>query len=111
MSEHRPIIPTMRGGPTDFTVHQLSVFRTVAEHLSYTRAADALDLSQPAVTQQIRTLELMLGMRLFARRGRGIVLSPAGQGLRGYVERPLMLPAGPTALVQSIKSIVLRTQL
>jgi len=78
MSERRPILPATRGAPTDFTVHQLSVFRTVAQHLSYTRAAEALYLSQPAITQQIRTLELMLGMRLFARRGRGIVLTPAG---------------------------------
>src|SRR5258708_274025 len=105
MSERRPILPATRGAPTDFPVHQLSVFRTVAEHLSYTRAADALYLSQPAVTQQIRTLELMLGMRLFARRGRGIVLTPAGQELQRHVERLLMLSRRPLLWGTSVVSL------
>ncbi|HET7637686.1 MAG TPA: LysR family transcriptional regulator, partial [Ktedonobacteraceae bacterium] len=105
MSERRPIIPTTRGGSTDFTVHQLSVFRTVAEHLSYTRAAEALYLSQPAVTQQIRTLELMLGQRLFARRGRGIMLTPAGQELLRHVERLLMLLAETTSVVHEMHAL------
>jgi DNA-binding transcriptional LysR family regulator len=105
MSERRPTIPATRGAPTDFTVHQLSVFRTVAQHLSYTRAAEALYLSQPAVTQQIRTLELMLGQRLFVRRGRGIVLTPAGQELQRHVERLLTLLAETTSVVHEIHSL------
>ncbi len=73
----------------DFTIHQLTIFRTVARHLSYTRAAEELYLSQPAVSQQIRTLEQTLGVRLFERRGRGIVLTIAGKKLLEQAEQLL----------------------
>ena len=91
MPEQESNVPAIGSGPTDFTVHQLTVFRTVAHHLSYTRAAEDLYLSQPAVSQQVRNLELVLGLRLFARSGRGIVLTPAGQELLRHAERLLAL--------------------
>jgi DNA-binding transcriptional LysR family regulator len=75
--------------PPDFTVHQLTVFRTVAKHLSYTRAAETLYLSQPAVAQQVKSLEQILGLPLFSRSGRGIVLTPAGQEFLILVDRLL----------------------
>ncbi len=75
--------------PPDFTVHQLNVFRTVAQHLSYTKAAESLYLSQPAVAQQVKSLEQMLGLRLFSRKGRGIVLTSAGQEFLVLVDRLL----------------------
>jgi len=75
--------------PPDFTVHQLTVFRTVAQLLSYTRAAEVLYLSQPAVAQQVKSLEQMLGLRLFSRKGRGIVLTSAGQEFLVLVDRLL----------------------
>ena len=89
----------------DFTVHQLTVFRTVAQHLSYTRAAEALYLSQPAVAQQIKTLEQVLGLRLFARHGRGIILTPAGQELLHYAERLLTLFAETGPVVHEIQTL------
>ena len=89
----------------DFTVHQLTVFRTVAYHSSYTKAAEALYLSQPAVSQQIRTLEQMLGLRLFAHRGRGIVLTPAGQEFLHHVEHLLTLLAKTGPVVQEIRAL------
>lgn len=88
-----------------FTVHQLSVFCTVAHHLSYTRAADALYLSQPAVTQQVRTLEEALGARLFARSGRGIVLTVAGQKFLCHAERLLARLAETASVVQEIHEL------
>ena len=105
MSEQGPIIPATGSGPTDFTVHQLTVFRTVAHSLSYTRAAQALYLSQPAVTQQVRTLELVLGLQLFTRRGRGIVLTPAGQELLRHAERQLALLAETVSVVKEIHTL------
>src|SRR6266852_1111164 len=69
MSGRKPITTDPGNRPVHFTVHQLTVFRTVAQHLSYTRAAEALYLSQPAVAQQIKTLEQVLGLRLFERLG------------------------------------------
>src|SRR5229473_467381 len=50
---------------------RLRVFQAVADHGSFSRAARALFLSQPAVTQHIRALETELGVPLFDRLGRG----------------------------------------
>ncbi len=105
MSERELIIPATRSRQIDFTVHQLTVFRTVAHHLSYTQAAEALYLSQPAITQQVRTLEQVLGLRLFARRGRGIMLTPAGQELLRHTERLLALLAESTPVVNEIHTL------
>ena len=73
----------------DFKPHQLDVFRTIAHHLSYVRAAQELCLSQPAVSQQMKALEQALGVDLVERRGRGIALTTAGEELLPYVERLL----------------------
>lgn len=89
----------------DFTTHQLTVFRTVARCLSYTKAAEALYLSQPAVSQQVKTLEQALSLPLFARSGRGIVLTPAGQELQRHVERLLALFAETSPVVQEIQAL------
>src|SRR5437870_1199714 len=100
MPKHEFTIPV-----ADLTVHQLTVFRTVAHHLSYTKAADVLYLSQPAVSQQIKTLEHIVGLRLFARRGRGIVLTPAGQDLVHHAERLLALLAQTVPVVREIQTL------
>ncbi len=84
----------------DLTFHQLSLFRAVAQHLSYTHAAEQLYLSQPAVSQQVKALERQLGLRLFARQGRGIILTPAGQELLHHAERLLTLFSDIAPVVQ-----------
>src|SRR3974377_885692 len=91
--------------PPDFTVHQLTVFRTVAQHLSYTRAAGTLYLSQPAVAQQVKSLEQMLGLRLFSRRGRGIELTRARQALLLLVDRLLNNLSDTAPVVQEIRTL------
>jgi LysR family transcriptional regulator, low CO2-responsive transcriptional regulator len=105
MSEQKWIISAPGKVPPDFTVHQLTVFRTVAQHLSYTRAAETLYLSQPAVAQQVKTLEQMLGLRLFERLGRGIVLTPAGQEFLNHVDRLLTRLAETTPVVHEIHTL------
>ncbi|GAC1402364.1 MAG: LysR family transcriptional regulator [Ktedonobacteraceae bacterium] len=92
-------------GHLDLTFHQLSLFRAVAQHLSYTHAAEQLYLSQPAVSQQVKALERQLGLRLFARQGRGIILTPAGQELLHHAKRLLTLFAGIVPVVQQIHQI------
>lgn len=57
---------------------RLKVFRTVAEHLSFRKAAEHLFLTQPAVTHQIKALEDDLGVRLFDRAANTVSLTPHG---------------------------------
>jgi DNA-binding transcriptional LysR family regulator len=61
------------------TLRQLRVFASVARHMSYTRAAEELHLSQPAVSMQVKQLEENVGLPLFEQLGRGIQLTEAGQ--------------------------------
>ena len=66
---------------------RLVVFRTVARHLSFSRAAEELLLTQPAVTQQIKALEEELGLALFHRGGGRISLTPGGAALLPFAEQ------------------------
>lgn len=68
----------------NFTMRQLQIFESVARHLSYTRAAQALHLSQPAVSMQIRQLEEIAGLPLFEQLGKKIYLTAAGKELLQY---------------------------
>ncbi|WP_395661441.1 LysR family transcriptional regulator [Aestuariivirga sp.] len=60
-------------------LHHLRLFRAVAAEGSLTGAARRLNLSQSALSTQIKTLEASLGQDLFERRGRGLVLTEAGR--------------------------------
>jgi DNA-binding transcriptional LysR family regulator len=70
---------------------RLQVFHAVAKHLSFTKAAEALFMTQPAVTFQIRQLEEHFNTRLFDRAHGRISLTPAGQVALEYAERILGL--------------------
>ena len=63
------------------TLRQLKVFEAVARHLSFSRAADELHLTQPAVSTQIRKLEEHAENALFEQFGKKIFLTPAGSEL------------------------------
>ncbi len=69
------------------TLRQLNIFQAVANHASYTRAAEELHLTQPAVSMQIRQLEDNIGLPLFEQMGKALYLTDAGQELLGYCER------------------------
>lgn len=64
-------------------VRELECFLAVVDQGSITRAASALYLAQPSLSQIIRRLESDLGVELFRRVGRGLVLAPAGEALVG----------------------------
>jgi DNA-binding transcriptional LysR family regulator len=70
---------------------RLEVFAKVAELGSFSRAAEALSLTQPTVSEHVRALEEELGLSLLDRLGRGAVPTPAGQLLLGYAARILAL--------------------
>ncbi|WP_248765380.1 transcriptional regulator CynR [Pseudomonas protegens] len=61
----------------------------VAEHCNFTRAAEALHVSQPTLSQQIKQLEESLGAPLFDRSGRSVRLTDAGQAYVAYARRAL----------------------
>jgi DNA-binding transcriptional LysR family regulator len=66
---------------------RLKVFRVVATHLNFTRAAEELLLTQPAVTQQIKALEDEYGVPLFDRSGGRITLTAGGEALLPFAEQ------------------------
>lgn len=68
---------------------RLQVFHAVAKQLSFTKAAEALCMSQPAVTAQIRQFEEQLNTRLFDRGHGRITLTAAGRLALEYAERIL----------------------
>jgi LysR family transcriptional regulator, nitrogen assimilation regulatory protein len=69
---------------------QLEYFRHVAELGSFTRAAAFLSVVQPALSRQVRQLEVELGQNLFDRNGRGVVLTDAGTRLLEHTRGILM---------------------
>jgi DNA-binding transcriptional LysR family regulator len=66
---------------------RIRVFRSVARHLNFSRAAEELLLTQPAVTQQIKALEDQLGVPLFDRGGGHISLTPGGMALLPFADK------------------------
>lgn len=65
---------------------RLEVFYTVAKRLSFTKAATALFITQPAVTRHIHELEQQYNNKLFERRGNKIQLTAAGEVLLAHTE-------------------------
>jgi DNA-binding transcriptional LysR family regulator len=71
------------------TFRQLRVFVEVAKRLSFVRAAEALHLTPPAVTMQVKELESAVDLQLFDREGRKVSLSTAGEYFLVYAKRLL----------------------
>jgi len=72
-------------------LRQLEIFAKVAELGSFSKAAESLHLTQPTVSEHIRTLEDEFGARLLDRLGRGAAVTRAGQLLLSYAHRMLGL--------------------
>lgn len=70
----------------DVNFEYYKVFYYVAKYGNFTRAANALVTSQPAITYSIRNLEKALGSKLFVRSRRGVTLTPEGELLYSFVE-------------------------
>lgn len=70
-------------------VHHLRYFLAVVDHGSVSGAAAGLGVTQPTISQAIRTLEADLGALLFHRIGRGMVPTSAGEALVGSARRVL----------------------
>lgn len=75
-------------------LRQLRYAVAVAQRLSFTQAAEGLSVAQPALSQQIASLERELGVRLFERTNRRVALTDAGRAFVGRAERILADIAG-----------------
>jgi DNA-binding transcriptional LysR family regulator len=70
-------------------LRQLEYFAAVARHRHFTRAAEALYVTQPALSQQVRRLEAELGLALLRRTSKGVELTAAGEDLLVHAEKVL----------------------
>jgi DNA-binding transcriptional LysR family regulator len=68
----------------NITLRQLKIFEAVARHLNFTKASEELHLTQPAVSMQIKQLELAIEIPLFDQVGKRISLTEAGEELQRY---------------------------
>lgn len=87
------------------TLRQLSVFESVARHLSFTRAAEELFLTQPAVSMQIKQLEENVGLPLFEQLGKKIFLTEAGREFYHYSRVIAQQLAEAEAVLEDLKGV------
>ena len=85
---------------------RLQVFYTVARQLSFTKAAEQLFMTQPAVTFQVKQLEEQFNTRLFERTHGRIALTPVGRLVMDYAERILALTEEMDARVADISGAI-----
>src|SRR5947207_1251957 len=80
------------------TLRQLRVFATAARHMNFSRAADELHLSQPAVSTVLKQLASQVGLPLFERIGRRTFLPPAGMDIVAvpFAPHPYVIVAAPS---------------
>ena len=85
--------------------HQLYIFQMVANHLSFSRAAEALDITQPAVSIQVQELEKFLGITLFHRRPRGLKITEAGEAVLAHSQQIFSLSNSLIETVQGMEDL------
>jgi LysR family hydrogen peroxide-inducible transcriptional activator len=73
----------------NITLRQLTYFKALSEQRNFGRAAEAVNISQPALSVQIRDMEAVLGAKLVERRARDVVLTPFGRRILDHAERVL----------------------
>jgi len=82
---------------------QLEAFLQVAHYRSFSRAAEALFLTQPSVTARIQSLERELGERLFERTGRSVTLTDAGHAFMPHAQRALTAVQEGTDAIEAVR--------
>ena len=84
-------------------LHGLRLFHAIVRYGGVTRAAEELNISQPAVSSQVKRFERELGIELFRSEGRKLVLTDAGKHLMGYAERLFMLEQEVEQFVEDMR--------
>src|SRR6516164_6782671 len=92
-----PLLPPLRRGEEEraLSLRELRCFHSVARTGNFGRSARELNISQPAMSQQMRKLEEGLGTQLLVRHGRGVTLTKAGACLRDRLDTIMQLLAKP----------------
>lgn len=90
----------MHPGPHPFTLRQLQYAAAVAELLSFRKAAERCGVSQPALSAQLAQMEQALGLRLFERNRRRVLVTPAG---REFLQRAAAILRGADDLLESAR--------
>lgn len=85
--------------------NHLALFRAVAEASGFSRAAEVIHVSQPAISMQVAELEDALGTPLFDRLPRGVRLTDAGTILLGYAQRIASLEAGAERAMRELRGL------
>jgi DNA-binding transcriptional LysR family regulator len=86
-------------------LNHLAIFQAVAQAGSMTLGAERLDVSQPAVSKQVRELERALGVSLFDRVGRRVRLSQAGETLADYARRLFALAREAEEAMADVRTV------
>lgn len=89
----------------NLTFRQLTIFEAVARHLSFTKAAEELHLTQPAVSMQIKQLEQATGVPLFELLGKRVYLTEAGQELQRYNRSITLLLAEAEQVFEEMRGL------
>ena len=87
------------------TLQQLRYFLAAADRGSFSAAAESLLMAQPSLSEQIRRLESELGVALFTRAGRRLVLTEAGRMLRPHAQRTLAAADEAAASVKEVRTL------
>lgn len=87
------------------TLRQLEAFVAVSRHLSFTRAAAEMNITQPAVSMQIKQLESQVGQSLFEQMGKKLFLTEAGREVRQYARQVLQQVDDLEAGLASLKGL------
>jgi LysR family nitrogen assimilation transcriptional regulator len=92
-----PLLPPLRRGEEEraLSLRELRCFHSVARTGNLGRSARELNISQPAMSQQMRKLEEGFGTQLLVRHGRGVMLTKAGACLRDRLDTIMQLLAKP----------------
>ncbi len=86
-------------------LHHLYIFHTVARLESYSRAAERLGISQPAVSMQVKKLEEAVGVPLVETRGRQMALTEAGEALAEFAGRILRLEEEARQVMEDFRAV------
>lgn len=78
-------------------------FECAARHLNFTAAADELGLTQSAVSQHVRSLEMRFGVPMFLRKPRGLALTDAGRRLLPYATKAISSLTAATAVFEPVR--------